>query len=385
MRVSGIREHCANGTTEVSAQIDGFTLFYRFLGTLDVSMRGDAFLAASLIPAMARGETLEIDPAMPVSPRLIAGADLIQDVLQSWNPKLKKVTIRAEISPSSPVCDDVASFFSGGVDGGYTFLKHVNEITQLITIQGMEISLDNERLASQVWSRTEQTAHALGKRCVQVRCNAREFCAEMRIAMALFHGALLGSIALLLGCRRTYIPSSFPYANLHPWGSHVLLDHHWTTEGCEIVHDGAEATRPQKLEKICECPELVNSLRVCNANTDYNCGHCGKCLRTRIALHLLGVQSAAFPSTRVTDQMKALKVNNKSDLAFFQQNYALALQRGDHEVARALRKCVRRYEIRKFAREFDDVVLGSWSRRMYRRVRPAPPRDDIIQVEQTDE
>src|SRR5271156_4765243 len=128
MRVSGIREHSADGVTEVSAQIDGFTLFYQFSGAHTVSMRGDAFLAASLIPAMARGEALEIDPGMPVSPRLLAGADRIQDVLHSWNPKLSKVEIRAEISPSSSVCNDVASFFSGGVDGGYTFLKHADEI-----------------------------------------------------------------------------------------------------------------------------------------------------------------------------------------------------------------------------------------------------------------
>jgi hypothetical protein len=384
MRVSGIREHSSDGVTEVSAQIDGFTLFYQFSGARAVSMRGDAFLAAALIPAMARGEALEIDSAMPVSPRLLAGVERIQDVLHSWNPKLRKVAIRAEVSPSSSICDDVASFFSGGVDGGYTFLKHADEISILITIQGMEISLDNERLATQVWSKTQQTAQQLGTQCVLVRCNTRELCAEMRLAMALFHGAMLGSIALLLGCRRTYIPSSFPYSNLHPWGSHVLLDPYWTTEGCEIIHDGAEATRPQKLERICQSPELLNALRVCNGNADYNCGHCGKCLRTMIALRLLGVQSEALPRTGIMDRMNALAVNNKSDLAFFQQNYALALQRGDHEMARVLRRCVRRYEIRKFAREFDDVVLGGLSRRMYRRVRPAPPRDDIIQVEPVD-
>ena len=45
-------------TMEVSADVDGFRLWYRVPSSYSVSRSGDPFLAAALLPAMAQGRAL---------------------------------------------------------------------------------------------------------------------------------------------------------------------------------------------------------------------------------------------------------------------------------------------------------------------------------------
>ena len=69
-----------------------------------------------------------------------------------------------------------------------------------------------------------------------------------------------------------------------------MLDPLWSTELTEIEHHGCGATRPEKVAYISEHETAMNWLRVCFKNPDgaYNCGHCGKCLRTRVTLRVAG-------------------------------------------------------------------------------------------------
>ena len=65
------------GSLEVSANVDGFRLWFHSSPASLPS--ADALLAAALLPAMVRGQELEVDPALTVSPKLLKNALHLQE------------------------------------------------------------------------------------------------------------------------------------------------------------------------------------------------------------------------------------------------------------------------------------------------------------------
>ena len=63
-----------------------------------------------------------------------------------------------------------------------------------------------------------------------------------------YQGAGLASVAHALGLERLLIPGPRSYGQLEPNGTHPLLDPLWSTESTEIVHDGAEPSRWEKIQ-----------------------------------------------------------------------------------------------------------------------------------------
>ena len=133
---------------EVSADVDGFRLWYRLPARLPISRTGDPFLVSALLPAMVRGEALEIDPGLPVSPKLLGNISRLQEIHHSWNPALEVVPIRAMTAPASTLHAGAMSFFSGGVDSEFTFLKRKDEISHLVFIQGFDFYTHDGDVAS---------------------------------------------------------------------------------------------------------------------------------------------------------------------------------------------------------------------------------------------
>ena len=132
-------------TTEVSANIDGFRLWYRVPRSYAVTDSADPFVAAALLPAMRLGQKIEIDPDLAVSPQLLDGLQFLQEIHHTWNPIFKIVPIEARTAPSRALHNGVMSFFSGGVDSTYTFLKRQSELTHLVFIQGFDFFLRSGR------------------------------------------------------------------------------------------------------------------------------------------------------------------------------------------------------------------------------------------------
>ncbi|MCR4410343.1 MAG: hypothetical protein QHH43_07720 [Candidatus Saccharicenans sp.] len=129
---------------DISADIDGFRLWYKIPPSYAVSSSGDPFLAASLLPAMIKGSDIRIEPNLKISPFLMRNINTIQEIHHTWNPKLKIISVNADIHPAKILNDGCGSFFSGGVDSTYTFLKNINEITHIINIHGFDFQLDKE-------------------------------------------------------------------------------------------------------------------------------------------------------------------------------------------------------------------------------------------------
>jgi len=333
----------AGVSTSIRVGEEVFTIGYAVSGC-PIAEAADGWLAATLIPAMWAGGPLRLTGS--VSPRLYEASATIQDILHAWNPQFARVTVEAEPRHSlSPLGGDVGCFFSGGVDSWYTLLKHRHEITALIAIDGYDIFTDERR---QRWQPTLRAiAKTLQLPLIEVRTNLRAFSDRYALWPRYYNGAALASVALLLSARfrKVYVPSTHDYADLFPEGSHPLLDPLWSTEQVELVHDGCEATRFEKIERLLEsdlADLTLAHLQVCNKGWErsYNCGVCGKCLRTMVSLRLLGALDRCPTFDRPLDLAKVARSNGAAAAVrcYIEENLQAAQRLGaDAALIEALR------------------------------------------------
>ena len=360
------------GFREVAAEIDDFRLWYRLPGSYAVPKSADAFLCAALLPAMAKNERLEVEPGLPVSPALLKNVAVIQDIHHGWNPALKIVPIEAETRPAASLHPGAAAFFSGGVDSMFTFLKREAELTHVAYIQGFDFRVDDSSFGA-AFGRNASFVHAFGKTIIPVKTNSNAFGYRHNLSVLLTQGSALAAVAHLLGFPRTYVSSAYSYSQLVPLGSHPLTDPLWSTEGVEIIHEGAEARRVDKVIRIARDPLALANLQVCAEEVVRNCGHCEKCLRTMVPLSLIGVSTPAFPPLPPLAAIRKIRIANEIEMIFFRENYELAMRRGDAALRRALGSCLHRHDLRRFLRDADRVLLGGLAKRTYRRFVSSTP------------
>jgi hypothetical protein len=262
---------------------------------------GDVLAAALLPLAMTRREPLRIEA--PVSDRLRRNLDTAQDILVRWIPGARRMDVQAHRPPAAgamPGGRGVGAFFTGGVDSFYTLLKNLREhpagdgaLTHLVYVEGFDLHPSQRALLEQTREHLEAVARSTGRRLVWVRTNLRRL-TDRRVRWDDMHGAALGAAGQAVSgvVRRVLVPSTFAYHQPRFLGSHPLLDHCWSGEGLEVVHDGAERTRGEKIAGWIASSDLALAhLRICweNRHGALNCGECDKCVRTMTALAAAGV------------------------------------------------------------------------------------------------
>lgn len=166
----------------------------------------------------------------------------------------------------------------------------------------------------------------------------------------------MASIAHLVGFQRTLIASSHSEDDDFPWGSHKDTDRLWSTESSRLVHDGV-IQRSEKIRFIGQTPSALRGLRVCWQDKAYNCGTCEKCLRTRISLRLLGLESESLKRLNSITELKSMKIRNESELAYFLDNVRLAEAGGDQEIAKILRKKIASWERWRTLRQYSSSLF----------------------------
>jgi hypothetical protein len=218
--------------------------------------------------------------------------------------------------------------------------------------------------------RNARFVESFGKALIPVSTNHYSFGYRYNLSRNLSQGGFLSSVALLLGIPRVYTPSSYSYGQLFPLGSHPLTDPHWANECVDIVHDGCEATRTDKLKLVSASQAALENLRVCFHDANVNCGGCAKCLRTMITLELLHRSPGPFPPLPSYGAIRKRLVLDDIEMKFFEESLDLAAQEGDDRMRRALRACKRRNELLRIVMAFDRELLGGFGRRSVRRVVP---------------
>ena len=333
-----------------------------------VSRTADAFLAAGLFPAMKVGSDLRIEGA--VSPKLLSATNTIQDIIKAWFQGYTSISIKTEISDRIESNDQrgVGAFFSLGMDAFYTLLKHRDEITTLIFVHGFDIQLDKYEFRSKASRAFREVGAGFNKVSVEVETNLAECLEEISPSFIAAggdaHGAVLASIALLLSpqLKKIYIPSSYPYSNLNPCGSHVLLDPLWSTEDVEIVHDGCAATRVENAALVAQSEIALRNLRVClfKPEDGLNCEQCEKCLRSMAALCAVGALDRCTTFRHKFDPEKLAKVEipNEGLYKSYQSTLkAVEMNGNDPELAKALHECINSYKYNKLAKELNEEMV----------------------------
>jgi len=359
--------HTSNDGSLVEAELQiGPTSHHIYFRSNDIILSGnmEAFLTLALLPSMTKGGALVADGK--ASQRFLDALHTILDIYCVWEPSLHRVEIKNVIPVirDCPKEDRVGTFFSGGVDSFYTFLKHRDEITDLIFVHGFDVLLENHTLRKKTSDMLHRIGSSFGKRVIEIETNLRLFLdSYFRLSWGtLTFGAGLATVGHLLSpfFKKIYIPGSHTYADLIPLGSHPLLDPLWSTETLEFIHDGCEAKRIDKVALLSEYDLALQSLRVCffNIHGTYNCGQCEKCLRTMINLHVVGAldRCTTFETRLDMKRISKLIVLDDSTRAFVKENLkALENRQGDPKLRKALYKVLNRppwqaHAIMKFRR-----------------------------------
>ncbi len=113
--------------------------------------------------------------------------------------------------------------------------------------------------------------------------------------------------------------------------------------------------------KIGECEPALANLRVCFTDMNENCGKCAKCVRTMIALTLLGASAAPFPplpsasddpQTQTSVALRPYTRTRPSNLPRWPGG------RENRRLCRALHASRRRNALRQIAKDLDEVLEG---------------------------
>lgn len=327
----------------------------------------EAFLAFTLLPAMKAGADLAID--MPMSRQMLGNVETIEDIFACWQPDtFRHVAIQAQ-----PTClatqtsAEVACFFSCGVDSFFTLLKHRDEITTLLLVHGFDISLESTALSAKVSAAVRDVAARLNKKVIEIETNIRAF-SDLHLGWDIYHGSALAAVALMLppDFSKIYVPASHTYSDLMPWGSHPLVDPLWGTEQLQIIHDGCEATRVEKVAALSKSDVAMTTLRVCwrNPQGAYNCGRCDKCLRTMVNLYLAGAlgRCTTLPGALNLHEVACAPIQGSSSRAFAEENLrALRACNADPKVIKAIESALSGRDARGVWRV--QKKISSWLRK----------------------
>lgn len=311
----------------------------------------DSVFSVGLLLAMASDRELVL--SSPVSPRLLDATDLLQDILSCWWPKeLAHARIEASArsaEDSPPRARGTLALFSGGVDSFFTLVKNHAEIAALTYVSGFDIPLRHREIFELTRTRLEQVAELEGLPLIVLSTNMRTIFSRLELSWPrITHGAGLASIATLLSGSfdRLLIASGSSYAQLHPWGSHPMTDVLRSTEYLDIVHDGAERHRVEKVRAIVDLPSAQQHLRVCTAKEGVdNCGRCEKCLRTMVTLEVAGALDR-FPAFPPLD-LGTVRDSEIKGVHFALENLRYARDQGRRDVVAALRHPIGRYWARQ--------------------------------------
>lgn len=264
----------------------------------------DAFLAASLSPALWAGESrIRVDGE--VCPELLENLQVVSRFFQHWF-KLRNDVARVEARPRSHPVDRVGSgraafFFTGGLDSlaalranriGFP-REHPGSLKDGIIVYGLEV--EDEQPFSYVLKALTELAKEAELTLVPVSSNVRCLNPDWTFWYNAHMGPVLCAVAHAFGRRLSSatIGTDYDVPHVVPHGSHPLVEPNFSSHTLKIKCDGLTMSRLAKARLVAEWTPALHNLRVCNKPDRYqpgrlNCGECEKCIRTMLELLAVG-------------------------------------------------------------------------------------------------
>lgn len=352
-----------------------------------LSCKPHAFLVACIMPALYFGEQrLSIEGE--ICPELKDGLVTAMNWMRYWWYKPDKTLVNIEAKASNgypqPRTPERAGFlFSGGIDSLATLrynrlnypLEHPGSIKDGLLVCGLEIR--EPKVFGYVQDSLSILAKSTGVTMIPIYTNIRYLGPEDNDVFwddfwkKVFMGAAFSAVAHVLARRLSLVSinSDHDIPNLHPFSSHPLINHNYSSTDLRIRLEGIMLSRLEKTSLLADWDIALQHLRVCNKTEIYqpdslNCGKCEKCVRTMLSLMTLGVleKAYAFPFQDVSEAMVNDSEQFASNTFFFSEELVAPLAKiGRHDLARAIERKIVEYhksERRKKRRQtFVEPVL----------------------------
>ena len=281
-----------SGGTQVEADVDGEPLWF---ASDDAALAAspEAFASALLIAAATRGEPLVVEACLDRS--WLDNVPAILKLAKEWWRLPGTEIIAADAIETKRTQPGVAAqCFTGGVDSFHALIHAKTPPAVLVYAHGYDFRLRDRRRLDEFLPGFREIAAAYGARPVLITTNLRQHRASRRASWDASHGGALAALGHLLSeeVERLVIPSSYPYHDPKPWGSHWDLDHLWSSRLLAVEHADATLRRDGKVRAIVDHKLVLRHLHVCAETTrpgpPGNCSKCEKCVRTMIALAMCG-------------------------------------------------------------------------------------------------
>ena len=276
------------------------------VGRLDVS--ATPFLPIAAVAAAALGEDVELETG--ASPATQRGAGSITTTMARWwshdGWRSPRITGPAGEEAAADPGRGHGLCFSLGVDSWASLVTLRDQpdpsspaLSHLLLIDGFDRPRPPEAQAT-VTATARRVAAELDLSLVELWTDARDLLDPIAV-WDRTHGAVLAALGLLLGPALAIVTIAGSHSDGHrpPWGSHVELDHHWSSGTTRIDHHLGHLDRTDKVARIADTPLALATLLTCwEGGAATNCGRCPKCLRTMTALQLAGAldRCPMFPS-----------------------------------------------------------------------------------------
>jgi len=379
----------------------------------DVECHANAFLVATATAAAHYGERrLAIDGK--ICPVLEEGVRVVQTQVKVW---FKRNPILPRIEPSQGyearrACTPrrAALLYSGGIDALATLRRnrliypasHPSSIRDCLHLFGMHpVDFLGERPCPKrlaLWERNLPTMRKItGVADVELhlmQTNQHGLFDDMAFQAYQYHSATLLGLPHLLTRRlsEVSVASSDYLGDFKTWGSHPLLDPHYSSANLTVHHDGTRLTRLEKVRLLADWPEVLPLLNVCSSFTapevGMNCGRCEKCMRTMLELLICGKleDCPTFPERTIDPKLLSqVRVRSLSAKAYMKQCIGPLRAMGRNDLAniveailaefRAFQRKKSLYGLKPRIKQLDRKLLGgrlwSWKNRK----RTDVPRD----------
>jgi len=319
-----------------------------------------SFLVGCLLPAIHFKEK-RIVMDSKICPFLKEGLETAMQILNVWTkgkyaPLKIEAPVMSEIRKSKIL--GAGMFMSGGMDSlaalrlnrlhypcshpGYVkdgFFLHGFDIGGVVE-RGMKYPVFDRAMESMV-NITNDADLSL----IPVYTNIRHLCDERDLWLNSFFGSVLAAIAHSFTRRMdlVFIASSYDIPNLHPCGSHPLLDPEYSSLDLRIRHRDYQLPRIEKIKIVSQWDVAFQNFRVCLANVPdrLNCGHCEKCVRTMTELTALGLldKTRAFVEDEITaEHISQFDITIRVRPPFYRPLIPLLRQQGRDDLVSAIER-----------------------------------------------
>lgn len=267
----------------------------------DLDNSADVWAVLFLFKMMELGGEFSIDA--PMSASLHANVDRYA---RSWLLLAPETCRSIKLTPLE-IADDSAepckrkalACFSGGLDACFTAYRHAHglagaqnqEIDACLMIHGADIRRDYVEEWEGAATKARLLVEDLGiPHFYTITTDFRDMHCPYGYAYFTMLAACMRVFGkqyghLMLGSDNSV--DNFAY----PWGNNPVTNHFLSSRRNEIITDGEDFIRTEKAALVARWPMALEHLRCCYSGNDLsrNCGHCPKCLRTRLNFLAAGV------------------------------------------------------------------------------------------------